>query len=257
MLLRRYFVLLLSGLMFFSSSLWAAVNQEKIVVFAASSMTYPLNRLAKIYNAEHGTNVVVSLGSSSTMARQIERGAPADIFISANQMWMDHLLKAKSFKDAKPVVVAQNELVLITQMDRVMKPFLINDQTALAKVIGQGRLVMGDPSHVPQGQYAKTLLESLGLWQQVQSKIVPAANARNALMMVERGQAAFGVAYFSDAASSDKVKVIGRFPPAKQPQIDYQMIALNQRPDVLAFYQFLLSDKAKPVWMRFGFKMED
>lgn len=223
-------------------------------VFAAASMKDALDDLSAAYTKETGKKPVLVYGASSTLARQIEKGAPADVFISADQDWMDYAQKHDLIDTTTRRNLLGNELVLIapatTTGDIDLKPGIDLD----AK-LGNGKLAMGDPAHVPAGLYGKAALEKLGIWTKVQGKVAAADNVRNALLLVARGETPYGIVYKTDANAEKRVRIAGTFPADSHAPIVYPVAVTKQanRADADPFYKFLQTPTAQATFQRFGF----
>jgi molybdate transport system substrate-binding protein len=198
---------------------------------------------------------VSSFASSSTLAKQIENGAPADIYISANPKWMDYLGERQMIETDSRVDLLGNRIVLIVPTDSAVRTVPIVPAFDLAGLIGDGRLAMGDPDHVPAGIYGKQALDALGVWSAVEARVARAKDVRAALALVERGEAPFGVVYATDAAISDKVRVVGVFPETSHPSIVYPVavVAGKRSAAVNRFMDLLRSPDARGVFEKFGF----
>lgn len=228
---------------------------EKITVFAAASLTNALQDIATEYQKGKDVEVVSSFASSSTLARQIEQGAPADMFISADQQWMDYAIdKQQMVKDTRYTLLG-NELVLIAAKSAKQDKITINKQTDWAKLLNGGRLSVGDPDHVPAGIYAKEALQNLDAWTTLEPQLARANNVRSAMALVEREEAPLGIVYGSDAVASDKVKVIAIFPQDSHKPVEYPMAIVkdHQTPAVTAFYDYLKGPQATAIFERYGF----
>lgn len=185
----------------FSGPAFAA---DKITVFAAASLTNALQDIAVQYKQEKQVDVVASYASSSTLARQIEQGAPADLFISADQQWMDYAIDKQQIVANTRYTLLGNELVLIAPQDSQIDKVEIDKKTDWKKLLEGGRLAVGDPDHVPAGIYAKESLENLGAWSTLAPEMARANNVRSAMALVERAEAPLGIVYGSDAVASKK-----------------------------------------------------
>lgn len=203
----------------FSGPAFAA---DKITVFAAASLTNALQDIAVQYKQEKQVDVVASYASSSTLARQIEQGAPADLFISADQQWMDYAIDKQQIVANTRYTLLGNELVLIAPQDSQIDKVEIDKKTDWKKLLEGGRLAVGDPDHVPAGIYAKESLENLGAWSTLAPEMARANNVRSAMALVERAEAPLGIVYGSDAVASKKVKVVGIFPEASHKRLNTQ-----------------------------------
>ena len=228
---------------------------DKITVFAAASLTNAMQDIATQYQKEKGVQVVSSFASSSTLARQIEQGAPADLFISADQQWMDYSISKQQMVENTRYTLLGNELVLVAAKDSKMANVEINDQTPWAKLLGDSRLAVGDPDHVPAGIYAKEALQKLGAWSTLEPKLARASDVRGALALVEREEAPLGIVYGSDAIASKKVKVVGTFPASSHKPVEYPMAIVkdHEKPEVRAFYNYLKTPAASAIFKHYGF----
>lgn len=227
---------------------------DDLTVFAAASLKNAAEDIGKAYEAAGKGKVVFSLASSAELAKQIENGAPASIFISADKKWMDYvqernLIVAESRRD-----LLGNTLTLIAPADSSLTADF-KAGVDLAALIGDSKLAMGDPDSVPAGRYAKAALEKLGLWASVEPKVARTKDVRAALALVERGEAAAGVVYRTDALVSDKVKVAGEFPADSHPPIVYPIaiVAEHNNDAAKSFYSFLTGDEARAVFEKYGF----
>jgi molybdate transport system substrate-binding protein len=225
-----------------------------ILVFGAASLKTALDQANAQYLRQANNRVVVSYAASSALARQIEAGAPADIFISADLDWMNYLAQRKLIKPATRSNFLGNKLVLIAATDSRLT-LTIGPHFPLAQALGNGRLAMANPAAVPAGKYGKAALEALGVWPSVADKIAPALDVRAALALVSRGEAPLGIVYQTDAAADKAVKVIAVFPPGTHPPIIYPMAvtAASAHPGTAAYVSFLKSESAKPIFERQGF----
>jgi molybdate transport system substrate-binding protein len=225
-------------------------------VFAAASLKNALDDVAARYEAATGKPVAVSYAASSALARQIEQGAPADIFISADLDWMDYLQGKDLVQPQTRVSLLGNRIVLVAPADSAVDIDIV-EGFPLADLLGDGRLAMGDPAAVPAGKYGKAALERLGVWQTVEAKIAPAENVRAALALVARGEAPLGIVYRTDAVAEKGVKVVGTFPEETHPPIVYPvaLVASSTSPHAAAFLAFLRSAKARGAFEGQGFTM--
>ena len=238
-------------------SLSLAVNAQGVTVFAAASLTDAMNDIVKIYNAKSSVGIKTSYASSSALARQIENGAPADLFFSADEEWMDYLDKRTLIEKGTRVARLGNRLVLVAPAGPARKVD-IRKGFDLAGLLGGGRLATGDPASVPVGKYAQQSLTYLGVWQIAEPRLARADNVRVALTYVERGEAPLGIVYSTDAAISKGVQVIGEFPPESHPAISYPLaiVARHGTDAAKAFHAFLLGGEAAAVFQRFGFSVK-
>lgn len=225
-----------------------------VTVFAAASLKTALDEIAANWQAESGKSAVGSYAASSALAKQIEEGAPADIFVSADLAWMDYLAERKLIRDGTRRNLLGNRIVLVAPADSTATA-KIEPGFDLAALLGDGRLAMADPAAVPAGKYGKAALEALGVWAAVESKVAAAENVRAALAFVTRGEAPAGIVYQTDAAADPSVKIIGAFPENTHPPIIYP-IALTtdaNNPDAAALLAYIKSAKAKLLFEAQGF----
>lgn len=226
---------------------------QELLVFAAASLRDALDSVIADY-AANSSGAVASYASSSALARQIEQGAPADVFISANPAWMDYLEERGLVRAGSRVDLLGNGLVLVAPADSEVALEIASGFDLLG-ALGGGRLAMGDPDHVPAGIYGRAALESLGVWPDVAPHVARADNVRAALALVARGEAPLGVVYRSDAVAEPAVRVVGDFPPESHPPIIYPVavLAASEHPAAGKLVAFLRSKDAAPVFERFGF----
>ncbi|MBK6707930.1 MAG: molybdate ABC transporter substrate-binding protein [Sphingomonadales bacterium] len=229
-------------------------QQRGPLVLAAASLQEALDEAANVWAAQRHPRPVISFAASSALARQVEAGAPADMFISADEEWMEHVAKKRLIRAKTRVSFLSNRLVLIAPAASKAQ-LKIARGFPLARALGKGRLAMADPDSVPAGRYGKAALTSLGVWTGVQGKIARAENVRAALALVERGEAPFGIVYATDARVSSRVRVVGTFPASSHPLISYPMALLrtSTSPDAEGFRRFLLSREGRAIFARRGF----
>jgi molybdate transport system substrate-binding protein len=225
-----------------------------LLVFAAASLTNALGDVAQAFTARTGTAVEASYAASSVLARQIEAGAPADLFLSADPEWMDYLERRDLLRSGTRRDLLGNELVLIAPVGSTVRVRLAPG-VDLAAALSGGRLATGDPDSVPVGRYAQAALASLKLWGAVSSHLVRAENVRAALEYVARGEASLGIVYRTDALAEKRVRLVASFPPGSHPPIIYP-VALTARAGAgaPAFEDFLLGDEARRIFARYGFE---
>lgn len=245
----------LSLLLLFSPAAAFAQAAAPVTVFAAASLTDSLKAVADAYKAKTGTTITLSFGASSTLARQIEQGAQADIFMSADTDWMDYLQKGGHIADATRKDLLGNELVLVTASDAKPAP-AIAPHFDLAGALGNGKLALADPASVPAGKYGKAALSALGVWDSVAAKLAPAENVRVALEYVARGEAPYGIVYATDAKVAPGVRVAGVFPENTHPPIVYPVaLTRHASPAARAFLDFLKGPQAKAIFEKAGFSV--
>ena len=230
-----------------------AVAQD-VLVFAAASQREALEEIANLFERSVGGSVAISYAASSVLARQIEQGAPADVFISAHPTWMDYLQERDLIYVGRRMDLVGNELVLVAAAESEVV-IDIGPGFPLAQALGGGRLAMGDPDHVPAGVYGKAALESLGVWRDVEQHLAPAESVRAALALVSRGEAPLGIVYASDAAADAGVRVVGRFPIGSHAPIVYPaaMTKQGRSPSGLDFFNFLWSEASMRIFRSHGF----
>jgi molybdate transport system substrate-binding protein len=223
-------------------------------VFAAASMKNALDDVIAAYGRNTGRKVVASYAASSALAKQIEEGAPADVFVSADQEWMDYIAQKKLIVAKSRFNLLGNRLVLIAPKDSKLGDVTIGPGFDIAKLAGDGRIAVGDVRAVPAGKYAKAALEKLGVWKGAEPKLASAENVRAALVLVARGEAPLGIVYETDAKIEPGVKIVGRFPENSHPPIVYPAAqTVSAKPDAVKFFQFLLSGTALVFFERYGF----
>lgn len=228
---------------------------EPITVFAAASLGDALEVAGRIYYLKTGVAVRFSFASSSTLARQITAGAPADIFISASEAWMDDLEHRDLIETNSRIAPIGNSLVMIAPVGSRLNVATIDASLDIAGLLGDGRLAMGDPAHVPAGIYARQALESLGLWKMAAARLAPAGDVRGALVLVERSEVPLGIVYRTDAIRSGKVSVIGAFPDDSHQPIVYSFAIVHQnyQPEIVHFFDFVTGTESLNIFERFGF----
>jgi molybdate transport system substrate-binding protein len=226
-----------------------------ITVFAAASLTDSLTAVADAYRSRTGVTVRLSFGASSTLARQIDQGAQADIFFSADTDWMDYLQKNGRVVETSRRDLLGNRLVLIAATDARPVP-RIAPGFDLAGALGTGRLAIADPASVPAGKYAREALTSLGVWDSVSSRIAPAENVRVALEYVSRGNAPYGIVYATDAKLAPTVRVASVFPENSHAPIVYPVaLTRTTSPGAKNFLAFLTGAQARAIFEKAGFSL--
>lgn len=244
-------MILLRRLMICLACLSAApAMADQITVFAASSLKTALDHIATDWQKQTGNTATMSYDSSAKLAKQIEQGAPADLFISASREWMDTLSDAKLIQEASRKDILGNRLILIAT-DPALPQVNITQDFDLTGLVGGEKLAMGLVDSVPAGQYGKEALENLGLWDAVEPKVVQADNVRAAVKLVATGEAAFGIVYASDA--EDGVTKIGTFPADSHRPIVYPAAMTSTNPAAQEFLDYLQSDAAGAVFTQAGF----
>ncbi|PST18871.1 molybdate ABC transporter substrate-binding protein [Mesorhizobium plurifarium] len=231
---------------------------DKVTVFAAASLKNALDAINGEWLEQTGKDATVSYAASSALAKQIEQGAPADIFISADLAWMDHLADKKLIKADTRANLLGNRIVLVSG-ETDAPAVEITPGLDLAGLLGDGRLAMGAVDSVPAGKYGKAALEKLGLWPSIAGKVAGAESVRAALLLVSRGEAPYGIVYRTDAAADANVKVVGTFPEDSHPPIVYPIAitADSRNPDAAAYLDFVRSPKAAALFQAEGFTVLD
>jgi molybdate transport system substrate-binding protein len=235
----------------------ARASADEVLVFAAASLTNALNEIGESFTAATGHRVKASYASSSTLAKQVEQGAPAQIFASADLLWMDYLAERRLTVPASRVNLLGNTLVLVAPADSPLGRVELGPETDVAAMAGAGRIATGNPDSVPVGLYFRQAMERSGQWGKVEPKVARTDSVRAALAFVERGEAALGVVYATDAAVSKKVKVIGTFPATMHDPIVYPfaLVAGEDSAAARAFLDYVRGNAAKGVFARYGFKV--
>jgi len=226
-----------------------------LLVLAAASTVDAMQALADRFEADSGIAVTLSTAASSRLARQIERGAPADLFLSASPAWMDYLdSRALLLRGSRQDLLGNHLALLVPHDDRGVPA--LNGDTDVAALLGADRLVVAEPTHVPVGIYAREAFVALGLWPRLQGHLVYAPSARGVIRLLSTGQSRFGVAYATDARVSPRVRIGWLFPPALHSPIVYPMALLPQgdRPAARRLHRFLLQREAAAVFARYGFR---
>ncbi|HVZ10674.1 molybdate ABC transporter substrate-binding protein [Rhodopila sp.] len=230
---------------------------QDLTVFAAASLTDAMKDIAAQWVAAGHKEPRLSFGASSTLARQIEQGAPANVFASADQKWMDYLAEKNLIAAGTRTNLLENELVLIAPADRHLSVTIKPGMDLVALLGSNGRIATGDPAHVPVGLYAKQALTRLGLWDKVEPRLARADDVRSALLLVERGEAPLGIVYATDAKVSKAVAVAGVFPADTHDPVTYPFAVTKagDTPDARAFLKFLSGPKATAIFADRGFKV--
>lgn len=232
----------------------AAAQDQRLVVFAAASLKDALDEVNAAYKQAKGIEVVVSYASSGQLIKQIEQGAPAEVFISADLDSMDYGSEKKAVQDKTRVNLLGNKLVLVAPADSKIATVTINAGLDIAALAGDGRIATGDVRSVPAGRYAQAALQKLGKWDSVQPKLAMVDNVRVALSLVARGEAPLGIVYETDAKAEPKVKVIGAFPADSHPPIVYPAaLTATAKTGATGYLEFLQSPAARALFEKRGF----
>ena len=231
-----------------------ATQAQDVVVFAAASLTNALDEAGQLFERQGGAHTKISYAASSALAKQIESGAPADMFISADHDWMDYLEQHHLIQTATRKNLLGNRLVLVAPAESDAKAE-IKPGLDLVGLLKGGRLAMADPDSVPAGKYGKAALEKLGVWNSVRAAVAPAETVRAALLFVSRRETPLGIVYATDAAADPRVKIVGVFPPDTHPPIIYPaaLTADSKNASAARLLEFLGSAAAKPIFEKQGF----
>jgi molybdate transport system substrate-binding protein len=253
-LMMRWIVMIVALLT--SADVLARLAAKPPLILAAASLQESLSAVADSWAARGHPRPVISFAASSTLARQVAAGAPADLFFSADEPWMDDLARRGLIVPQTRVSLLGNRLVLVAPLaSRARLDF--RNRRQLAALLGGGALAMADVETVPAGKYGKAALTALCIWDQLSPKVVRAENVRAALALVERGAAPFGIVYETDARASKAVKIIGVFPASSHPPITYPVARLtaSTNPQAEAFRRYLLERPARAIFVRYGFSL--
>jgi molybdate transport system substrate-binding protein len=232
----------------------ARAEGPDVLVFAAASLKTALDEINAQWHERTGKRTAISYAASSALAKQIEQGAPADLFISADEDWMDYLAERKLIRLETRSDLVGNHLVLISSKGTDLQ-VNIAPGFPLLSLLGQGRLAMANTEAVPAGKYGRAALEALGVWESVKGRIAQAENVRAALLMVSRGEAPLGIVYESDAVSDPNVARLGTFPEKTHPHIAYPIAvtAGSTKPAAYAFVDMLKTPVARAIFEKQGF----
>ncbi len=232
----------------------ASAAEQPVLVFAAASMKNALDAIAAAYGEESGKSVTASYAASGALVRQIEAGAPADIFISADVKWIDYAAEKGLIQPGTKTVLAGNTLVLVAPADDATA-IELTSVTDLPATLGDGRLAIGEPKSVPAGQYAEAALKTLGLWDKVAGRLAPVENVRAALALVATGEAPLGIVYATDAKAEPKVRIVATFPDTSHPTIVYPaaLVTASANPDAAAFLAYAASPAGQKILGDEGF----
>lgn len=237
-----------------------AVQAQTLTVLAAASMTDAMTEAAQTYEEKTGTHIRLSFASSSVLARQLAAGAPADLYISANEQWMDWLEEQQLLAPDTRKDLLANALVMIAPESSPLSSFELSQETPLLHYLGKDqRLAVGDPSHVPAGIYAKQALENLKLWSDVEPRLARADNVRAALALVERGETPLGIVYRTDAQVAQHTKILATFPASSHAPITYPVALMkgHDSSESQALLNWLSTPEAHTIFARFGFGQPD
>jgi molybdate transport system substrate-binding protein len=232
----------------------ATAQQNALTIFAAASLKNALDDANAAFTKQTGVKVVVSYAATSALVKQIEQGAPADVFLSADLRWMDYAAENKLIKADTRANLLGNKLALIAPKDSKLDTVTIGPGFDIARLAGDGRIVIADVKAVPAGRYAKAALESLGAWAAAEKKLAQTENVRAALAYVSRGEAPVGIVYATDAKVDPGVKIVGTFPDGSHPPVTYPVAATaNAKPEATRYLEFLRTPAAKSIFEAYGF----
>lgn len=229
-------------------------TKNTIMVFSAASLTDVITELADSFEVKYKIKVLTNLASSGTLARQIEQGANPAVYISASKKWADYIDSIGYLVKGYKADIANNELVLVAPVNSSLNQLKIDSSLDFSALLGDNRLSIGDPSHVPAGKYAKQSLAYYGWFNSLTNKILPAKDVRSALMVVEMEEAPVGIVYRTDALKSDKVKIIGSISEESHKPIVYVAGICNESEAAKYFFAYINSEEAKNIWLKYGFK---
>ncbi|MFH0959322.1 MAG: molybdate ABC transporter substrate-binding protein [Pseudomonadota bacterium] len=234
-----------------------ATSAGRVTIFAAASTTNAINDIAAAFKKQTDIEVTPSFASSSTLAKQIDQGAPASVYISADEDWMNFLDKKNLIDSSSRRDLLGNRLVIIAPASSKLTK-IDNVKSEIIGALGAGKITTGDPDHVPVGKYTKAAMQKLGVWNDLEPKMARAGDVRGALALVERGEAELGVVYSTDAAIGKNIKIIGAFPLASYPKVVYPvaLIKSNVSPDAKKFFEFLNGPEAKAIFEKYGFSVK-
>ena len=232
----------------------AQAQGKTVTAFAAASMKNAIDDINAAFTKASGIKVTASLAASSALAKQIEQGAPADLFASADLAWMDYLDEKKLIKAGTRSNLLGNKLVLIAPKESKLNHIDIGQGFDIAKLAGDGRIAVANVAAVPAGKYAKAALEKLGGWAAAEKKLASADNVRAALALVGRGEAPLGIVYETDAKVDANVKIIGHFPDGSHPAIVYPVaLTATAKPEAQQYLDFMRGAAAKTIFEKYGF----
>lgn len=254
-----YFLLMITAVWGISADMWHNGNafaQDEVTIFAAASTTDAITEIGTLYAGKGLGSIKTSFASSSTLAKQIASGAPADVFLSANEKWMTYLEEQKLTVPDSRHNLLSNRIVLIAPADSPVTRIEVAPGVSLTAALGKdGRLAISDPEHVPAGMYGRNALQRLGSWDQVKDRLAPMKDVRAALTLVSRGETPLGLVYATDAAISEKIRVVGTFPADSHPPILYPVAAVSggRQAEARRFIDFLRSPEARTIFEKYGF----
>ncbi len=231
-----------------------ADDRRTIMIFAAASLTDVLSEIVDSFEVNYPIEVKTNVASSGTLARQIEQGGGADVYLSANKKWADYVDSLGYMQKGYKSDIAKNKLVLIAPLNSTLKELTVDSSLNLQAMLGTGRLSVGDLAHVPAGRYAKKALGYFGWYKQLEGRILPAKDVRSALMVVEMEEAPLGIVYRTDAQKSEKVKILGAFPEKSHEPVVYVGGVCSDNKAARDFFAYLKGGETKAIWLKYGFE---
>ncbi len=252
----RFVMMLLMASWLAAAAVAAPVRPRPPLVLAAASLQESMTAAADAWAGRGHPRPVISFAASSTLARQLAAGAPADLFVSADEAWMDDLAGRGLIAGSTRVSFLGNSLVVVAPAASNAR-IDFRRPARVATLLGAGALAMADTASVPAGKYGRIALERLGIWSTISANVVRAENVRAAMALVERGAAPFGIVYATDARVSKSLRVVGVFPPGSYPAIHYPVARLkaSSNPQAEGFRRFLVSREGQAIFVRYGFSV--
>jgi len=240
-------------ILFLSSCKMNKDQTNEVTIFAASSLQGALDEIIEEYEKKSDLLVKVNFASSGSLARQIENGASVDLYLSADKKWTDYLMEKGIVEKAMVADFLQNRLAFVVPLedDSINRTYF--DASKMMEYVGEGRLAIGDPSHVPSGKYAVEVLEYFGI-EAIENKMIKTKDVRSALSLVEMGEAPLGIVYETDARLSEKVSIVGQIPDEAYSPVIYQNVQLSTTAIMNRLSKYLTSEKAKLVWEKYGYQ---
>ena len=229
-------------------------KEQNIMVFAAASLTDVLSEIIDSFEVKYQVKIQTNMASSGTLARQIEQGGTPDVYISASKKWADYVDSIGGLLPGTKMQIVKNELALIAPQNSPVKVAEIDGSLDIISMLGNNRLSMGDPAHVPAGRYAKQALEYFGWWSQLENRILPGKDVRSALMVVEMGESPLGIVYRTDALKSKKVTILSTFPEQSHKPVVYVGGICKDNDAAKQFFAFLTGEETRGIWEKYGFK---
>ncbi|WP_346855078.1 molybdate ABC transporter substrate-binding protein [uncultured Draconibacterium sp.] len=253
--MKKYTLYIIVLFFVFACGRKAKTESNELLAFCGASLTNVISELAENYEKENAVDIQLNFASSGTLARQIEHGAQPAVYISANEKWVDYLIQLDLLVPETKQMVAGNSLVVVVPLDSPIDS--ISFQSNLPELFS-GRLAMGDPKHVPAGDYAQQAINNAGYADELKARILPTKDVRSALMVVELGEVEMGIVYKTDALKSEKVKIVSEVPDSLYSPVGFYASVLKTKNNkqTLGFYEYLSSPEAKVIWLKHGFKFE-